>query len=1367
MESFDSFLTSTLLLTKEDEAYKAFMKYYILYNYIDVSKEIKERNIASLYAVTDFVNVELHVIKLSKTEIKNALCRVAEYLLDYGELIKSPEDVITLIFRDVFNIPGRTLKDVPKAQFKDILTPCGPSFVWDDIIEKMGESLNFQDWSIDLIIKKSYKDQYKKDMIASLKEKVRYLHNEGSHELQPTSDKDKETHEVKIMIIINKIFLDKISELFKKAQEYLKKNNVSLEPKYHLVLPFLVFYSKTKGPKPIQNTWNSIYADKKVSNHIKKEIRAKYDANPKKAVSTYKVYSFPDNAQEKIDEYLKNVKELENEKNAILKIPNILSKGVMGEIEKKIVSIKDEVSDLHNEIEEMEGVVLSLESSSSPKITSEHENHLKELKKNIDENKKKIVRLENILDTNVASCKDKATGVSLEKFTLKIKNCIDEKAHLEKELERLDSDHALVDWTPEEDWFIRKRLDIVKEYCHEGKRRENMLQLSVWVEKTDNEIKKLLESCQPDEESITRGSQKITEIKKQQAERRAQAKSVQQKDSALQQPATAAKPVDVVTPSRPSKKGDSLKSAAAAAVVPSAPSAPAAAAAVVPSAPAAAAVGAAAAFSSKKSKKSISKNSPGHGVNAEERLKSEAEAKKKAENERQKAQAEAERKAAYDIAKANDEKLRKQFEENKNSYKSHKGQLRVYVDDVKKPENNIEYRIEAQKNARDTYELMEQKCKEMLNIIASRAAIVTPDGKKIVQPEHLDESRNSVEKMLQFLHENYDDELNKNDKLISEFTLGAVKGKSPNAPKILVRKHSVVGATARDFVPGQGQSVNAARLLGEDRLPVVGARAQDFVPGQGRSVDAPRLLGEDRRPVVGARAQDFVPGLLDDAVNESLNVDAPVFTFNPDTPKPVTSEPLTFGDIFTCTEEIMKHKADVVKAMTDEEILQTLQSHADMARYMTFNTHISRMLYAAGIIGPLLTKRFDLVLVGKTALQLNAVFNHVAIENLYRGKIVDRPRDDAHSSMIFLHKPLSDCDFMVLSDQLSESNIVQLKNIIKTTFSLFFSQEMRNYSESQIPPDEWTRFRITPGAMITKQSFGSENTLKYLKSVEGRGVEIADFTFGKTREDFEKFKIDPPSIEGENSVFRVTISDLRFTVATHMRLLCEYIFIIITELNKLALNDHLFKQDLSDSSSSTEFFFKFMTTFTKFISRIAQLACIEYSIHKHNNPRFEVNIINGMILFIFENILKRIIKSTTKFRNRKKITNAFTDIITLFFIYDRSSPNVFLVLNEGMIKDIVQYKETRPLDYKTREGNVSVKSIVAILIRYKFITEEFLPPPNMMGGIPLSKTKRMIQRKSKYRKVKTYKQTNRNAYNKNRKTHRKKQIKKYSRKGRK
>ena len=1389
MESFHIFLTEQLLLTTEDEGYKAFMKYFNLDPYLTVQsvpRELQTRYTPTLTAefraerIEAMKSIIMHVkdalvdIKINETERKNALCRVAEYLLQnlrlhLNELVLNTDNVITSIFRDVFgSIFGST--GTPEARketyetkkFKDSLLPCRPSYDWGEILHRMERSLEFTlGGPFDLIFKKSYKDAFKKRIMAHLNQKVTHLLKEDSVEVAPTSESDKVPREVKIMNIINKIFSDYVYDFITKLYEVLSKLkieiDVTLAGKYYVAdIQFFRYYANIP---PIGNQSIPIfrpdfppYYTGEIIKQMKKKFREIYDKNPKQALSL-KVYSHPDDVEKTMDKYTKIITDIEKEKQSIFEITKKkLTKSLMLEIDKRISSSKDDTDELHKEIEEMKHIILSIDPMAPSKTVEELEKRIKVLKNSIHENKTKIVSSKDLYDEKVDTLEK--GGVSSKWVTSRLENCKKEKADLEMELARINEDNAFDEWSPEHDWFIAKRIEILTQYCHEGKEHDNLLLATRWMDRTPHEFRMLLDACHSHEESIMGFSKTITEIKKQQAEMRAQAKKSVQSSIVSEQPVAApANPINVATPPRSSKKGVSVKSAAPSAAAPSAASA-APHSAVAASAPAAAVAAASApaasASSSRKNKKSISAVDAGERKAAEER---KAAAEKKAAEEMEE---------AYAIAKAEDETLKKRFDELKKAYKSHNTQLQGYVNSVKQMGNDIESGTAAQKRARETFDLMKQEGDEMLTIINHRSAIVTPDGNKLVQPHHLEESRKSVEKMLQELRQKYDSELKENDDFIAHqiknssktSALGAIKGKSNDSPKLLVRS-------------------------------VVGARAQNFEPSEKLRVAVPP---HDRRSLL--RASSLAPS-SESSQDKPFNIEAPAF-------RPIQGK-VGFEDIFTCREVDMQEYARAAKEVSDDQLLQKLQSDANMSRYMIFNTHISRMFYAAGIIGPLLQERYKLVLVGKTALQLIAVFNHEAIAKLYRGTTA-APSDSAHSSMIYLHKPVSDCDFMVLSDQVSESQILQLKEIIKSTFSLFFQQEIVNYSEAQIPRDEWDKFRFTPGTMITKQSVGSENTLKYLKSFGGgKVVEIADFTFGKTFADFEIFMDIEPTVAPcptskagcepraraadrslvaagpaqaasdrpvarPESVFTLAVADgLSFTVATDMRLLCEYLYIIIVEINKLVSGSRdLFKHDPSDNSRP-EFYFKFMTTFIKFFSRIAQLACIQYAIQKHQMPEFELdNIIDKMIMVLFVKILHKTIKGQTKL---KDISKAFKLIIKEFFIPESPPPNIWLL--ESVFIDISRYKETAPADFHARAQNPSVNRIVEILKTRHLFMEGKLPPPHMMGGIPVSKTKRMIHRKTKYRKVKTYKKSHRKAYNKNRKTYRKKQIKIYSRKGRK
>ena len=213
-----------------------------------------------------------------------------------------------------------------------------------------------------------------------------------------------------------------------------------------------------------------------------------------------------------------------------------------------------------------------------------------------------------------------------------------------------------------------------------------------------------------------------------------------------------------------------------------------------------------------------------------------------------------------------------------------------------------------------------------------------------------------------------------------------------------------------------------------------------------------------------------------------------------------------FENLFACPAAEMAKVADQIKRLSDGEILDFFHSRSDLTKYMTFNPTFTRTFLVVGILQERLNKNHSILVTGKTALQLTAVVNDVAIVGSPQAVSVDQ----LTAPGVCIFKPCSDFDISLVSTVTATN---PLKKAFLDTFLLFFDTDagsLQNFDSHF--HENYANFLRTPNAFLTVRTVNVQNTMTVKKSLgHGKKLDVLDVKFLTVEENKSVFPVLNPN----------------------------------------------------------------------------------------------------------------------------------------------------------------------------------------------------------------------------------------------------------------
>jgi hypothetical protein len=215
-----------------------------------------------------------------------------------------------------------------------------------------------------------------------------------------------------------------------------------------------------------------------------------------------------------------------------------------------------------------------------------------------------------------------------------------------------------------------------------------------------------------------------------------------------------------------------------------------------------------------------------------------------------------------------------------------------------------------------------------------------------------------------------------------------------------------------------------------------------------------------------------------------------------------------FENLFACPPAEMAKVADQIKRLSDGEILDFFESRPDLTKYMTFNPTFTRTFLVVGILQECLNKNHSILVTGKTALQLTAVVNDVAIDR--SNDLLGFDSVDSFAPGVCISKPCSDFDISLVSTFTATK---PLKKAFLDTFLLFFDTDagsLQNF-DSHLH-ENYANFLRTPNAFLTVRTVNVQNTMTVKKSLgDGKKLDVLDVKFLTVGENMSVFPVLNPN----------------------------------------------------------------------------------------------------------------------------------------------------------------------------------------------------------------------------------------------------------------
>jgi len=318
-------------------------------------------------------------------------------------------------------------------------------------------------------------------------------------------------------------------------------------------------------------------------------------------------------------------------------------------------------------------------------------------------------------------------------------------------------------------------------------------------------------------------------------------------------------------------------------------------------------------------------------------------------------------------------------------------------------------------------------------------------------------------------------------------------------------------------------------------------------------------------------------------------------------------------------------------AIDDEDIIKLFKDNPHFNKYMKVSATSGRALLIIGTLIRHLKPPNQIIITGKTALQLLAIANDAAIEqqNEKHPPLQVSNADTAPGSCI--HMPCSDLDFLFVTDESATPNLK--KTLLDVILSFFRPAHVcaahthamvskaaaearssgadaaaaaaaaraaaevdikitRNYDSNEVSKETYKSFIDNPNQFLAVVTRGATNTISLKKSnVKGqRAIDILDAKFLTTVEVAEVY----PHLQLSSCKLDYNKLSFEFPFPDESNLLYECANITVRELTKLITTEITWHSPnvKSSSSSSGSFYFFAITTILKFFSRAVQLSFI-------------------------------------------------------------------------------------------------------------------------------------------------------------------------------